>query len=184
MLTSALKMPRVPIFDKQWSHTNVCVWDVAAAHLSLEDALRRNPDDVGGDAFLITGNGPAWSMQSSRQALQHYSSRPLIFDDVSPLLVFILAHIMEAFLFLRYHFLLPFCALFRSRPSLAPSWMSEYIYLQPTTLEYMRDVVIDDSRARKLIGYRPQWQTAQVIKYVVHEVESGKTTGQHGLQLK
>jgi hypothetical protein len=31
--------------------------------------------------------------------------------------------------------------------------MGEAIYLQPATLEYMRDVVIDDSRARKVLGY-------------------------------
>ena len=33
--------------------------------------------------------------------------------------------------------------------------MGQLIYIQPTTLEYMRDVVIDDSRARKMIGYVP-----------------------------
>jgi hypothetical protein len=30
--------------------------------------------------------------------------------------------------------------------------MGELIYIQPSTLEYLRDVVIDDSRARKMIG--------------------------------
>ena len=30
--------------------------------------------------------------------------------------------------------------------------MGELIYIQPATLEYLRDVVIDDSRARKMIG--------------------------------
>lgn len=62
---------------------------------------------------------------------------------------------MEGFLFLRYYFLLPFFAVFGLRPALTPSWMGQLIYLQPTTLEYMRDVVIDDSRARNLIGYAP-----------------------------
>ncbi|KAI0304366.1 hypothetical protein B0F90DRAFT_1809207 [Multifurca ochricompacta] len=164
--TSTLVFPRVPVFDSLWSHTNVCVWDVAAAHLTFEDALRRDPANVGGEAFLITGNGPPWSMKDSRAALKYYSRRELIFDDVQPLLVFLLAHIGQ-------------------RPGLTPRWMGELIYLQPATLEYMRDVVIDDSRARKMIGYRPQWQTAQVMKYTVDQLESGngKTDIRHGLQL-
>ena len=33
--------------------------------------------------------------------------------------------------------------------------MGELIYIQPSTLEYLRDAVIDDSRARKMIGFVP-----------------------------
>ena len=68
--TSTLVLPRVPVFDGLWSHTNVCVWDVAAAHLAFEDALRRDPANVSGEAFAITGNGPPWSMNDSRAALK------------------------------------------------------------------------------------------------------------------
>ena len=60
----------MPVFDGLWSHTNVCVWDVAAAHLAFEDALRRDPANVSGEAFAITGNGPPWSMNDSRAALK------------------------------------------------------------------------------------------------------------------
>jgi len=77
----------------------------------------------------------------------------LILDDISPFLIFLLAHVVEALLFLRYYFLLPFFAITRKRPSLTPEWMGKLIYIQPATLEYMRDVVIDDSRARKMIGF-------------------------------
>lgn len=84
--------------------------------------------------------------------------------------------------------------------------MNEKVYLQPATLDYMRDVVIDDSRARRKIGwvsfficlfsshcscalctdmehwymrcdlsrYRPLWETVQIIKYAVDQVESGR----------
>jgi hypothetical protein len=68
--TITLTLPRVPAYDGLWSQTSVCVWDVAAAHLSFEDALRHDPVNVGGEAFLITGNGPPWSMNDSRAALQ------------------------------------------------------------------------------------------------------------------
>ena len=53
---------------------------------------------------------------------------------------------------MRYYFLFPFFVIMRKRPSLTPEWMGNMIYIQPATLEYMRDVVIDDSRARKMIG--------------------------------
>ncbi|KAA1469828.1 NAD(P)-binding protein [Dentipellis sp. KUC8613] len=183
-LTSSLTMPRVPLFDKRWSHTDICVWDAAAAHLCLEDALQHRPEDVRGETFLVTSAGPAWTMQACRDALQHYSSRTLPYEDVQPLLIFVLAHAVELFLLIRYYVLLPFFFLLGSRPRLTPTWMGELIYLQPTTLEYMRDVVIDDARARKLIGYRPQWRTAQTIKYTVDQIESEKVPALHGLQLK
>lgn len=63
-------MPRVPIFDKLWSHTNVCVWDVAAAHLLYEDAMRRIPEESAGQTFLITGKGAPWSLHNTRTVLK------------------------------------------------------------------------------------------------------------------
>jgi hypothetical protein len=62
-------MDCVPIFDRLWSQTNVCVWDVAAAHLLHEDALRRNPEKSAGQAFLITGKGPAWRLHDIRNTI-------------------------------------------------------------------------------------------------------------------
>ncbi|KAH9014505.1 hypothetical protein EDB85DRAFT_2029543 [Lactarius pseudohatsudake] len=155
---STLVLPRVPVFDGLWSHTNVCVWDVAAAHQAFEDALRSDPANVSGETFLITGNGPPWSMNNSRAALKFYSRRDLIFDDIPPLLILLLAHAVEAFLFLRYHSFLPFFAITGKRPSLTPE-------------------------ARKMIGYKPQWETAQTMKYTVDQLGSGGHDVRHGLQL-
>lgn len=70
LLTSTLTMPRVPVWDKMWSSTNVCVWDAAAAHLMYEDALRRIPDETSGQAFLVSGNGPAWRLRDTRNAVK------------------------------------------------------------------------------------------------------------------
>lgn len=69
LLTSTLTMARVPIFDQLWSQTNVCVWDVAAAHLLYEDALRQNPEESAGQAFLVSGKGPAWKLRDIRNAV-------------------------------------------------------------------------------------------------------------------
>lgn len=70
LLTSTLTMARVPIFDQLWSHTNVCVWDVAAAHLLHEDALQRIPEEASGKAFLVTGKDPAWRLRDTRNAIK------------------------------------------------------------------------------------------------------------------
>lgn len=63
-------MPRVPVCDKYWRTTNICAWDAAAAHLNLENALRQNNPDARGQAFLVTGKGPAWSLEENRQAVK------------------------------------------------------------------------------------------------------------------
>jgi hypothetical protein len=78
-------MPRVPVFDGLWSQTPVCVWDVAAAHLTFEDALRRDPANVSGEAFLITGDGPQWSVNDSRAALKVTFPSNLIYYNTSDL---------------------------------------------------------------------------------------------------
>ena len=83
--TSTLVLPRVPVFDGLWSYTSVCVWDVAAAHIAFEDALRRDPANVSGEAFLITGEGPPWSMDDSRAALKVTFPSNLIYYETSDL---------------------------------------------------------------------------------------------------
>lgn len=71
MVCGTLTLPRVPIFDKEWSQTNICVWDCVSAHLLLEDALEKRPQEVGGEAFLITGKGSApWTLREIRNAVK------------------------------------------------------------------------------------------------------------------
>ncbi|KAL0960681.1 hypothetical protein HGRIS_005709 [Hohenbuehelia grisea] len=152
-ITGTLLMKQTPVFDKLWSHTNVCVWDVAAAHLMCEEALETKPEEVAGEAFLISGNPPAWRMRDMRNAAKYYSKKPITLVEVSPLLIYFLAHFVEAFLFLRYHILRPLSWFLGFKPTLNPRWMGELVYLQPATLKYFTDVHIDDSRARKVLGY-------------------------------
>lgn len=63
-------MSSVPMWDRLWSHTNICVWDAAAAHLLYEEALRRDPYETGGKAFLVSGPGPAWKLEDTRNAVK------------------------------------------------------------------------------------------------------------------
>lgn len=70
LVSGTLTMPRTPMWDQPWTATEVCVWDVAAAHLVYENALTRIPEEVSGEAFLITGRGPAWSIEDVRSAIK------------------------------------------------------------------------------------------------------------------
>ncbi|KAJ7916223.1 hypothetical protein B0H13DRAFT_2450823 [Mycena leptocephala] len=159
------------------------VWDVAAAHLLYEDALNRIPEEVSGQGFLITGRGPAWNTENVRAAVKHYATRELVFIKLPPLLMYLLAHVTELFLFLRYHFLLPFFLLFGVHPSLIPQWLGSAVFLQPALLDVqMIDLIIDDSRVRKLLGYQPQWDVAQAIRYSVDKIQSGNVAADHGLK--
>jgi len=178
LVTGVLLMGVVPEWDAHRSQTQVCVWDVAAAHLLLEDALTKRPEEVGGEAFLLTGERRAWKIGDARRATKHYSSKPISISYIPPLPIYILMHIIELFLLVRFYLLLPLhLVFFQSRPSVSPKWMGEVVYLQPVTMDLMMtDVFIDDSRARKLLGYQPQWTTAQAIRYTVDEFESGRAT--------
>ncbi|KAF8581220.1 NAD(P)-binding protein [Ramaria rubella] len=186
LISSTLNMPRVPIFDKTFSQTSVNAWDVAAAHLLLEEALRKNPEEVAGQAFLVSGPREAWTLEDIRNAIKHYSTRPLVYQEVPPVLIYILAHTLELFLYVRWHTLAPIYAILgkETLPSLFPRWLGEAVYLQPATLEYLADVDIDDSRARGVLGYMPQWHMLQTIKNVVDEFESGSAGTKHGMQLR
>ncbi|KAJ6535930.1 hypothetical protein DFH09DRAFT_97900 [Mycena vulgaris] len=187
LVSSTLTMSRLPVWDQPWTSTNICVWDAAAAHLLYEDALRRIPEEVSGEGFLITGRGPAWSIEDVRAAIKHYATRELVFNELPPLLMYMLAHVMELFLALRYMVLLPFTQIFMfgARPSLVPRWLGPAVFLQPATLDgQLIDLIIDDSRARKLLGYQPQWDVAQCIRYSVDEIQSGNVVADHGLKVQ
>ncbi|TFK74773.1 NAD(P)-binding protein [Pluteus cervinus] len=185
MITSTLALPKVPVWDKVWSSTSICVWDAAASHLHLEDAMRNKPNEASGQAFLVTGKGPAWTINDVRLAVKQFAQRKITLTEVPPLLIFTVAHLVELFCLIRYYVLLPsYITTDISKLSLAPKWMGQLSMVQPTMFDYMVDVVIDDSRARKVLGYQPQWETTQTIRWAVEEVESGSSGDRHGLELK
>ncbi|KAJ7049493.1 hypothetical protein C8F01DRAFT_1183475 [Mycena amicta] len=183
-VSSTLTMSQVPIWDEPWCSTPICAWDAAAAHLLYEDALRRIPDEVSAQGFVITGRGRPWSMENARAVIKHYATRDLVFTKLPPLLIYLMAHVMELFLFLRYFLLYPFTRIAGGKPSLTPHWLGTAVFLQPSTLDVqMLDTIIDDSRARKLLNYRPQWDLLQSIRYSVDEIQSGNAAAEHALKI-
>ncbi|KAF7324868.1 3Beta-HSD domain-containing protein [Mycena kentingensis (nom. inval.)] len=184
LISSALTMAKFPVWDELWVSSHICAWDAAAAHLVYENALRTRPDEVAGQAFLITGKGQPWSNENVREAIKHYAVRDLKYVNIPPLVAYFLAHLIEGFLFLRYFIVYPFFWLTKRKPSVAPKWLGQAVFLQPSTLELqLLDVVIDDSRAQKVLGYEPQWTTLQAIRYAVDEIQAGNVAPSHGLKL-
>ncbi|KZV87210.1 NAD(P)-binding protein [Exidia glandulosa HHB12029] len=169
MTTSTLTMPVVPVFDAAHSQKNVHVWDVAAAHIRYADLLSSGADDVleqvAAQRFLVSGKGAAWTIGDIRRAIQHYAPHRIVLRPVPTLLIYLFAHLIEAGLWIRYKVLSP--------STLVPAWLGELVFLQPATLEYFTDVAIDDTRARKLLGYEPQWTMAQSLRHGVDQVCGG-----------
>ncbi|KAJ6620506.1 hypothetical protein B0H10DRAFT_1791738 [Mycena sp. CBHHK59/15] len=165
LISMTLTMPRLPVWDQLWTSTNICVWDCAAA------PLRTSCTHLELAEYILT-------------LRKHYATRVLIFDEVPPLLIYALAHAIELFLWLRYHLLLPFALLRGTRPSVTPKWLGQAVFLQPTTLDgQLVDCIVDDSRARKVLGYAPQWDTPPCIRYTVDEIQSGNVAAVHGLKV-
>ncbi|KAJ8508386.1 hypothetical protein ONZ45_g9335 [Pleurotus djamor] len=174
-LSSVLSLSVLPVWDGNWGSRDIFVWDCAAAHLCCERALEQNPGEVAGEAFLVSGEDTAlWSLHDVRNSVKvcsippevllessltrdkFYAKREIKLKPVSPLLIYIAAHLIEAFLYLRYHVLYYYLGcrvFFGTAPAILPKWMGEAIYLQPSTLNYFANVRIDDSRARELLGY-------------------------------
>jgi hypothetical protein len=178
IVADCIKNGRNTLFGEGYAQSIICCWDLAAAHLCLEDALRNKPDEVGGDAFLVTGEAGAYTFGDTRKIFQVMLSPAclLLFWDsvlkvyiyggektfahgelgyyrVPHLLVFFLAHVVEALLFLRYYCLVPYYRLFLHRDPPPSPKIGETELFQPATLEtYLMDVIVDDWRARKVFG--------------------------------
>lgn len=99
----------------------------------------------------------------------------------------VIAYLVEAFLYLRYHILLPFFYIYgfahaspSPKPSLAPKWLGSARFMQPATLKHYVDITVDHSRAGRLLGYKPLWRTEQYTRWSVDGTKetmakSGKT---------
>lgn len=79
-LFAAVPTGKTQHFDGNWGYTNVCVWDVASAHILLEDAIRKEAtlekhlpgiakEKIGGTSFFVSGPGKPWKTQDFKHTL-------------------------------------------------------------------------------------------------------------------
>ncbi|KAF8601902.1 NAD(P)-binding protein, partial [Ceratobasidium sp. AG-I] len=157
-----------------YSQTSLNILDLARAHLLLSDALVDRPEWIAGTAFSITGQPQPYSRNEWNRLMQFYSRRDLKIQEVPALLMYILSHLLEMFFYLRYHILTLLFKFTGTKASFIPQWAitSKMADLQPALWDLaFGDIVVDDSRARKLLGYKNLWTTEQTIKWTVESLE-------------
>jgi len=172
---STLRQKINPVFVGSYAQNFINSQDMAVFLLLLEKALQERPDQVGGEAFLVTGDRDLWTFEEIRKAVQVFTPRDLRYTAVPALPLYILAHILEAYCYVRYHLCLPLSLALHGRaPNPHPKWMesSRLFQLQPAMWNTATmDVGIDDSRARKVLGYRNKFSNAQTLRWIVDTVE-------------
>ncbi|KDN42756.1 hypothetical protein RSAG8_06510, partial [Rhizoctonia solani AG-8 WAC10335] len=149
-------------------------WDLSRAHVQLADALLIHPEDTGGQGFAITGETKAHSFDEIRRMIQFYSQRDLGFRQAPALALYIISHLMEIFFLVRYFSLKVLSKFIPLKVTHVPKWAvdSKVAFLQPMMWDLsLADVVVDDTRARKVLGYRNYWSTAQTVKWTVETLE-------------
>jgi len=159
--------PQDPAFAHSFSQPLVCCQDLAAGHLVLEESLSQDKAGVGGQAFLMTSrDGRPFDVRTIRAIIQHYAPEVKLNNGEIPGLVsFALAHAVEGYNWshgkVRALLGLPF----------ASPELGSLRYMQPPMMHtVMTDMECDDSRARELLGYSPQWDALQTLKWVADDV--------------
>ncbi|KAF8677338.1 Male sterility protein [Rhizoctonia solani] len=130
-------------------------WDLSRAHVQLADALLNNPKESAGQAFAITGQTRAHSFDEIRRMIQFYSQRDLGFKRAPALALYAVSHFLEAFFLIRYFSLKLLSKVTRLETTYVPKWAvdTKMTFLQPMMWDLsFADVIVDDSRARKVLG--------------------------------
>ncbi|KAG8748396.1 Thymidylate kinase [Ceratobasidium sp. 414] len=193
------------VWGGEYFQSIVNPWDLARAHVQLADALETRPEDVAGTAFAITGQRTTSSFDDLRRVIQASlqglegakylnddvfdSSTALeIYDFSQPqvsLPLYILSHMVEAFLMIRFYVLSAFSKITGIRVTYVSQWAmtGDLVKLQPAMWDFaFADYIIDDSRVRKILGYENLWSNEQTLKWT-HTKTSHDDQGQSVFQV-
>ncbi|TFK99998.1 NAD-P-binding protein [Pterulicium gracile] len=139
-------------------------------------------EDLSGRAYCICDVGPPPTYGDVYRLLSTLTDNEVYFPLISPTLMLLVAHLVEA-----YHLL-------QSRvhlPRLLPPIKGDIINVQPSLFSLVQThLIFDDSRARKELDYDPVWTTMEGLCKTVqeHEIEErlneatgvGKTSSVNG----
>ncbi|KAJ5477125.1 hypothetical protein N7539_007269 [Penicillium diatomitis] len=152
-----------PTWTSNIIHSFINAENVSVAHLLYEQRLieQSQPSstlpNIGGQSFVVTDPNPAISFEDIYTLLVNFSKTPVSFPRVEPLPLYIIAHLVEAYVYIQDAWL----------PWLLPKIKGDLLQLQPS-LFAISDVfcIADDSRARKApadggLGYRPTMSTLE-----------------------
>ncbi|KAH8922639.1 NAD(P)-binding protein [Atractiella rhizophila] len=180
-ICQAYRDKRIYAYSNNFTHININVMDLAMGHLLLEAALtsmdeaKRN--QVGGQAYLVTGPPEMFFTDGDITRIAQFNCPDLEVVQLPVTMLYIVAHVIELFLNARLRFLKLFTVAFDDGklPAAAPKWLGQGRLFQPAFFEpTLLDVIIDDSRARKHLGYEPKWTTLQSWKWMADYAKGGE----------
>ncbi|CAE6528437.1 unnamed protein product [Rhizoctonia solani] len=93
--------------------------------------------------------------------------------------LYLLSHVLEVFLLARYLVLNTASKFTGAQVSPVPQWAmkSRVLFLQPAMWDLnLVDAIVDDTRARKVLGYRNYWSTEQTIKWTIEGAEGRRVS--------
>ncbi|KZV80753.1 hypothetical protein EXIGLDRAFT_568042, partial [Exidia glandulosa HHB12029] len=138
------------------------VENMALAHLQLEASLLEKPELAGGDAFCITDPNPPITYGDVGTLENVLTDGVTTFPRFPPVLMLLIAHAVELYVHARLH-----------SPVLArmlPPVTGDIVNLQPSLFSLTSaHLIFDDSRARRVFGYRPAFTTIQGLCKLVDE---------------
>lgn len=83
-----------PTVTRNFAQHFINTQDLAACFLLYESVMRSRPEEVAGEAFLVTGETNLWTWDELRYVLQLFAGRNLRFIVLPALPLFVLAHII------------------------------------------------------------------------------------------
>ncbi|KAH8922640.1 NAD(P)-binding protein [Atractiella rhizophila] len=180
-MCQAYRDKRLYAYSDTFTHTNINVMDLTMGHLLLEAALTSADEEkrnqVGGQAYLITGSRDMIFTDGDINKITKFNCPELEIVQLPVTMLYVFSHIIELFLNARLRFLKLFTSAFENGklPAAAPKWLGQGRLFQPAFFEpSLMDVIIDDSRARKHLGYEPKWTTFQSWKWMADYVKGGE----------
>lgn len=139
--------------------------NVSLGHLALEKCLLANPN-VGGSSFVITEQDLI-AYSDYALALTTLASTPVKYQSVSPLLIVVMAYLVEAYVLLQARFM-PFL----------PTTSGDLNLLQPGTLSMgTGHFFYSIDRARDELGYEPAMGTLEGMCLTVRDWNENAGTG-------
>ena len=161
------------------------VENCSLAHLCYEQRLvelghgGRNPD-IGGRSFIVTDAGPPIAYGDCYRAVETLAEGNLKFQVLSPSLMLLLAHVVQAY-YLATHFLSQSPnILLRAAGAFLPRLSPLVVNLQPSLWNLTSvHLIFDSSNARARpetggLGYEPLWTSLEGICQLMLDYQSGR----------
>lgn len=154
----------------------IYVENASLAHLCYEACLldKSSVPLVGGQALCIADAGPPPTYGDVYHALHVLSGGRATFPSISPTLALLIATLVEPVHVARLKLSLSSHTYLARLASYLPRLPGDLLNLQPSLFALVSvHMLFDDTQARRVLGYKPQWTTLQGLCALVDAYENG-----------